>query len=284
MAISINNLEILVAVVDNHCNLTKTSEKLYISQPAISKAIKIIEQELNVILFYRNKKTGMKLTSIGETIVQQARHVIHENNQLYHIAQQENQLISGTLTISAIPFNTYNKIGRCIQEYKKMYPNIKIEYIETMTQQVKQNVKNYVAELGMTIYPFDDFETIDLYDDEMIVISKEPLMDKSIDFKNTQETYLICQSAMDVLQPVLESRNLYNPQQFRILSSPATVRTFVKEGVLKGIVSNSFVDDGECYKAKLNPDISSKACIIYNDYNSLSPAAKAFLEVFMQLN
>ena len=52
-------------VVANHCNITKASEELNISQPAISKSIKNLEEQLGGQLFVRTKR-GVVLTSEGK--------------------------------------------------------------------------------------------------------------------------------------------------------------------------------------------------------------------------
>ncbi len=57
MAMNINNLKIFINAADAG-NLTRAAEALYISQPAVSKAIKNIEDDLGVALFYRDKKTA----------------------------------------------------------------------------------------------------------------------------------------------------------------------------------------------------------------------------------
>ena len=54
-------------VVAKHKNITKASHELLISQPAVSKAIKNLEEQLNTNLFIR-KRDGMELTEIGEAI------------------------------------------------------------------------------------------------------------------------------------------------------------------------------------------------------------------------
>ena len=51
-------------VVANHCNITKASEELSISQPAISKSIKNLEEQLGGQLFVRTKR-GVVLTEEG---------------------------------------------------------------------------------------------------------------------------------------------------------------------------------------------------------------------------
>ncbi|WP_235428146.1 LysR family transcriptional regulator [Xenorhabdus khoisanae] len=50
---NINQLRSFVEIVKNNFNITSTAEKLYTSQPTISKQIKFLEEELNASLFIR---------------------------------------------------------------------------------------------------------------------------------------------------------------------------------------------------------------------------------------
>jgi len=283
MVMSMNNLKIFVEVVNNGNNITLTSQKLYISQPAVSKAIKNIETELNIQLFNRDKKTGLKLTPVGEQILFHTRSLLHEEEEIYQIANDENHLLSGTLRIASIPFHTYSLIGKSIKIFKQRFPYVNIKYDEVTTKQVKEKVSQYEVDLGMTVYPFDEFETIKLYDDSMIAFSKKNINIKEFDFSQLDTNVKVCQSGLEVIQPVLEDRNLFHIEQFEIYSSPMTVKVFVDEGLGIGIVSKSFIENIEDYHIyPVKPSISSDAAIIFNDYDNLTPAAKEFIKIIIE--
>ena len=63
-----HSLRIFLKVAENN-SVTVTANELFISQPAISKAIKILEQRLNIKLFHRDKRRGLILTDAGEKIL-----------------------------------------------------------------------------------------------------------------------------------------------------------------------------------------------------------------------
>lgn len=280
MAISINNLKIFAAVVDNDNNITLTAEKLYISQPAISKAIKNIETELDIKLFHRNKRTGLTLTPVGKKILNQTRTLLYEEEKIYQTAHNENHLLEGTLKIASIPLHTYPLIGSCIKIFKEKYPYVDIEYHEVTTKSVKEKVSSYEVDFGITVYPFENFKTITLYDDAMIAFSKSDLQKEEFNFHKDKEKVMVCQSGLEVIQPVLEEKNLYRLEQFEIYSSPVTVKVFVEQGLGIGIVSKSFLHQLEDYYIyPIYPSISSEAAIIFNQYEDLSPAAKEFIQI-----
>ena len=63
------NLELYKAFyyVAKNKNITQASNELMVSQPAVSKSIKVLERDLNVVLFNRNKD-GVSLTNAGELL------------------------------------------------------------------------------------------------------------------------------------------------------------------------------------------------------------------------
>ena len=85
MAMNLNNLKVFINVADSG-SITRTAEALFISQPAVSKAVKAIEKELGVSLFYRDKKTGIKLTDTGERVLIYARQMLLLEEKLYQTA------------------------------------------------------------------------------------------------------------------------------------------------------------------------------------------------------
>ena len=74
----IKHLEYFIAVADNG-SFSKAAEKLYISQPALSKQIHLLEEELGIVLFQRSKRSVF-LTSAGEECLKRARMLCEEYN------------------------------------------------------------------------------------------------------------------------------------------------------------------------------------------------------------
>jgi len=115
------NLELykIFTTIVREKTLTKASEKLNITQPALTKHIKNLENELNITLFIRNK--GMKLTEAGEKLYNQISPAVET------ILQTEKQFI----TNRNINFGTYatmlsKVLSSCISNYYIKNPNSKI--------------------------------------------------------------------------------------------------------------------------------------------------------------
>lgn len=81
-AMNINQLKSFVEVVKNDFNITNTAEKLYTSQPTISKQLKILEDELNLSLFNRKNNNLISLSEKGEQVHKVASEIIAQLEKL----------------------------------------------------------------------------------------------------------------------------------------------------------------------------------------------------------
>ncbi|MEQ8205655.1 MAG: LysR family transcriptional regulator [Woeseia sp.] len=74
----LQQLKYLLAIVDNGLNITAAAERLYTSQPGVSKQLKLLEEELGMQLFVRKGKSLSKITLAGHQVVSRARLIMKE--------------------------------------------------------------------------------------------------------------------------------------------------------------------------------------------------------------
>lgn len=78
----LQQLRYLLAVVDNGLNITAAADRLYTSQPGVSKQLKQLEEELGAQLFTRRGKCLAATTVTGEKIIEHARRIMREVEQI----------------------------------------------------------------------------------------------------------------------------------------------------------------------------------------------------------
>lgn len=133
-------------VVANHCNITKASEELNISQPAISKSIKKLEEQLGGNLFVRTKK-GVVLTSEGKEFYS------YISKAIDYIYSAENKftdlmnLETGHIRIGASTTLTYNYLAPFLQQFHILYPNIVIEIDTSVVDVLIQKLKSGLLDI-----------------------------------------------------------------------------------------------------------------------------------------
>src|SRR5512139_2019619 len=89
------------ATVAEEGHLTRASERLHLSQPAVSGHIKALEQELDVRLFDR-AATGMVLTEAGRQLLSHALKVLSAADGVKRVAQQLHAEVTGVLHIGTV--------------------------------------------------------------------------------------------------------------------------------------------------------------------------------------
>ena len=122
--INLNLLKYFYEVV-NTKNITKASENLCVSQPAITKAIKDLENELNVKLLLRSKK-GVTPTTEGEILYEHIKDMFNNLKRTFNTIENT-KTSGGNLYIGATTTNFLEFIKKALNEFKLKYPNIHID-------------------------------------------------------------------------------------------------------------------------------------------------------------
>lgn len=128
-------------------SITKSSERLMISQPAISKAIKILEKEYNTIIFNR-KNNGMELTKEGMIFIAHVKHVLFEIDYLNNIYLKESEGKKFKLDVIT---DTNINISPAIENIYNLYRdnNIIFNVKETHREEVIEKLNNNEYDIGL---------------------------------------------------------------------------------------------------------------------------------------
>ena len=119
--------------VAKHGSITKASQKLYVSQPAITQTIKKLESKLGVTLFVRTKQ-GITLTSIGKQIFNHVNSAILEFGLINDLVKNNQLLLSGALNIGCSTNLAKKVLTKPISDFCKNYPNIIISQTDSMQE------------------------------------------------------------------------------------------------------------------------------------------------------
>lgn len=126
---------IFVAVAEEE-NITKASEKLNISQPAITKQIKNLENQLSIKLFERKSK-GVALTKEGKELYEKLKNPIEELNRIDSQVGKERFINIGTHNhMGGLIF------GQAINQYTLKYPDVNLNLICEEVEELLKKLKN----------------------------------------------------------------------------------------------------------------------------------------------
>lgn len=132
--LNMNSLKIFLEVANSNSFL-EASNKLYVSQTAISKSMSKLEKDLNVTLFYRTNK-GISLTPSGEILY----NYLKKAEDLLLTCQREltsiNDIEESSLVIGVQSHIVRNYLMNKIDDFRLKHPKIKIELIDMSTNQL----------------------------------------------------------------------------------------------------------------------------------------------------
>lgn len=107
-------------------NITKTAEELYISQPAITKRLQQIEKEFGVEIVHRGKR-GVHFTPQGEYLAKFADRILAMLQEVTDNISNMNDRMEGTLRIGASYFITRHKLPNLLAQFKEKYPKVEFK-------------------------------------------------------------------------------------------------------------------------------------------------------------
>ncbi len=150
---TITQLEYIVAVA-TYKSFVVASEKCFATQPTLSMQIQKLEDELGVKLFDRHKHP-ITVTDIGEIVVNQAKIAISECERIGEIIQLQQKNLSGSFRLAVIPTVAPNILPGLLQNYVKLYPNIKLRVQEMETNQIIIALRNNEIDAALLSTPLE---------------------------------------------------------------------------------------------------------------------------------
>lgn len=153
----LQQLKYLLAIVDNGLNITAAADRLYTSQPGVSKQLKLLEEELGLLLFTRKGKSLDHITRAGEQVIKRARMIMAEVEEISRLAENFYQEEEGTLTVAATNTQARYILPDIIRELRKLYPNVSLNLHQGTSEQIasmitKDNVDFVIASDGDELF------------------------------------------------------------------------------------------------------------------------------------
>ena len=139
-------------------SITRAAEKLFISQPSLSAAIKNIEKKIGAELFERTSG-GIRPTEIGKEYIAAAEKMIYAEQEFENRIHDIYQLETGQLTVGGTNYLSSYVLPRIVNRFTSLYPRIEVTLVEANSGGLSEMVKN--EEVDIIIDSFD--ETMDEY-------------------------------------------------------------------------------------------------------------------------
>lgn len=185
----IRQLSYLIAL-DKHKHFGRAAVSCNVSQPALSNAIRELEQELGITIVKRSR-TFEGLTPEGERVIAWARNMLESLNGLRQEAALIKQVPSGHLMLGVIPtaIDAATILGA---EYRKVMPQISQEILSLRTPTILKRLKNQELDFGLLYdksVTGDDYDILPLFAEKYVLVSsyQVPLLPYQISWEEISQ-------------------------------------------------------------------------------------------------
>ena len=180
----LRQLDMFKAVAEEG-SFTAAAKQLHVSQSAISRQVKLLEEELGGPLLHRGAR-GVTLTSSGELLLSLAHRL---NRDVKHVVAQiaeTHDLLRGSLTIAGGMTVCLHVLPRVLRDYRKKYPGVDIKVVTGRNETILALLRGHEVDLALLTLPIQDkdLEVIPVLKEEMVVVTAKnhPLAkQKSVD-------------------------------------------------------------------------------------------------------
>ena len=284
----IKQLFYFVTVADQ-LSYSKAAQKLHISQPSLSNAIKNLEHEVGSPLLERSTRK-IELTDAGKVLYNKSLQLLSHMNILKKEMQEVRLTGSGELIIGMIE-SVRHWVPKVIREYQGRFPSIRIKLIEVLSRKaVIDSLRKYHTHLIITnqCIEEEDIESLPLYKEKLVLVlhRDHPLSAKeSITFSElAEEPFIISMEGFQTREDILEAFELEEASpniQFEI-ERFETALTLVRENLGVAIIPENYLvepkDASIVRKTMDSPALERTVYLTYMKNRYLAPAVQSFLE------
>jgi LysR family transcriptional regulator, carnitine catabolism transcriptional activator len=267
---------------------------LHLSQPALSMAIKNLEQLVGGKLLIRTTRT-LSLSPEGQAFLPVAKRLLADWDMAFNDLHNLFAKQRGKLAIAAMPSFAATKLAQVLAGFHQRYPNINVLVDDVVAEQVNDRVGSGRAELGITFKPDDltDLDFVPLFRDRFVAVlpSNHPLAsEQSLTLETiTQYPLLLLQqpsSIRGMIEKALEDNNLKANIEMEA-HQLATLGTLVAAGLGISIVPTLYTEPmvalGAVCRPLTNPIIEREVGVIVRKNSPLSAVAQAMIEALIEL-
>lgn len=171
-------------VVAERKSITEASEVLHISQPALTKTIKHLEEDLGVQLFDR-LPGGVQLTKYGEILLHHAKVMDNEYRHAIALIEEIRDGRSGALRIGAGPVWLVNILPPIISQFQRQYPDVKISLIGGVIDTLLPALSN--GDLDLICASLDFSNRSDISKEQLFEVKHVLVADRSHPLTNEKD-------------------------------------------------------------------------------------------------
>jgi LysR family hydrogen peroxide-inducible transcriptional activator len=273
--------------VAEHGNFTRAAEDVGLSQPALSRSIGRLEDELGQPVFDRQSRC-VALNDAGQRLMVRARQILSLVDEASSEICDDGR--TGRIRIGAIPTIAPYLLPRLLRTCRDGFPEASIIVQEDTTEALLKNLAAGTLDIAILALPiaFKYLEVIELFEEELWLVLPEehPLVKrKTIRMSDIASLPFVMLGEAHCLAGQIRSfcrQRSFNPLAIEQTSQLATVQELVSLGhgisLVPDMAKQIDTSDRRVYRALSDPKPTRKIAALFNPYRFQSKLLKAFLE------
>jgi DNA-binding transcriptional LysR family regulator len=143
----LRQLRHFVAVADDG-NISRAAKKVFLSQPALSRQIKALEDEIGQCLLERQAHS-IRLTPVGEALLRDARHLLQQADQVLERARNAGR--GPRLRIGYAPSLAAGILSPAVENFTQAHPNARVELLDSSTNQMLIALESGALDVALSV-------------------------------------------------------------------------------------------------------------------------------------
>jgi LysR family cys regulon transcriptional activator len=290
---NLQQLRYLNEIVRRDLKISDAALALYTSQPAISKQIKLLEEELGIQIFVRNGKRITAITEPGKGLLAIAQRMLLDAENFKQFAQEFHSKDTGQLTIATTHTQARYALPPVVKKFIERYPKVKLGLHQGSPTQIAEQVLHGEADICIATESLSLYEglvTLPCYEWHHCVITPpdHPLLkEKTLTLKSIAQypviTYDSAFSGRGKINDAFEKAGI-TPDIALTAIDADVIKTYVELGLGVGIMAEiAFIPEREPHLRMINArhlfkPSTTRIAIRKNDY--LRAYTYDFIELF----
>lgn len=265
-------------------SFTRAAEKLNYTTSGVSQLVASLEKELGLSLFIR-KKQGVFPTADGERMLPAIRSFLQQEDRIYQMASEIRGLTQGEISIGTYPSMSAHWLPQVIREFQNDYPNIKVNLMEGIRQEIITWLEDATADIGFLSWRNDvEFDFIPVAKDRMIAVlpADHPYAHKKrypLSHCETEKFIMPALGRDDDVVDMLERNGVQPNIQFSTMENYSAI-SMIEKGLGMSIMNerSTFNWESDVVKLPLDPPEDITLGMAIPSLAHATPSVRKFVE------
>ncbi|HYW93932.1 MAG TPA: HTH-type transcriptional regulator CysB [Gammaproteobacteria bacterium] len=156
----LRQLRYIAEVADRNLNVTAAAEALYTSQPGVSKQVRLLEDELGVQVFERNGKHLTSITPAGRAILDLARRILRDAENVQRVASDYRDETRGSLRLATTHTQARYALPPTIARFRERYPQVSLHIHQGSPMQIAEWAARGKVDFAIATEAMEHFEDL----------------------------------------------------------------------------------------------------------------------------